>query len=81
MAKHLHRPIDTSRESVHHKDGDRSNNRLSNLELRKIYHPQGHTHKEKLISNAQYALDFFDELPVSMKREFQTRISSLKEAI
>jgi hypothetical protein len=40
MSKHLKRSLDKS-ERVHHKDGNRSNNRLSNLELWRTEHPYG----------------------------------------
>lgn len=41
MAEHLGRPIDTKTESVHHIDGDKSNNDISNLQLRTRYHGKG----------------------------------------
>jgi len=40
MSKHLGRPL-KEEERVHHKDGDRSNNDLSNLELWYVGHPYG----------------------------------------
>lgn len=40
MARHLGRPL-TRNESVHHIDGNRKNNKLSNLQLRKRYHGPG----------------------------------------
>lgn len=41
MAEHLGRPLRRG-EQVHHKDGDRSNNDISNLELRIGSHGSGH---------------------------------------
>jgi hypothetical protein len=40
MACHLGRPLG-AHESVHHKDGDRANNELSNLQLRRRHHGIG----------------------------------------
>lgn len=41
MEKHLGRYLDSSVESVHHIDGDKSNNDISNLQLRTRYHGKG----------------------------------------
>jgi hypothetical protein len=40
MSEHLGRPI-TKEESVHHIDGDKTNNDISNLQLRTRYHGKG----------------------------------------
>lgn len=48
MENHLGRLIDPKTEEVHHKDGDTSNNRVSNLEVRKkSSHKREHAKKEE----------------------------------
>lgn len=44
MAKHLGRILE-KKEHVHHIDGDRANNDISNLQLRTTYHGPGQTYK------------------------------------
>lgn len=41
MEKYLGRYLDPANESVHHIDGDKSNNDISNLQLRTRYHGKG----------------------------------------
>ncbi len=57
MSKYLGRPLDTRRESIHHKNGDRSDNRIENLELKEIYHGKGQSIQDKV----EYAIAILEK--------------------
>lgn len=58
MSKHLERPL-TKDESVHHKDGNRLNNEISNLELWSRYQPPG----QRVTDKVQFAIEMLLRYP------------------
>lgn len=69
MAQHVGRPL-TKNESVHHRDGDRLNNSIGNLELRKAYHGSGQSNDdlEKSAINHLVSLGFLIVRPEDAKQ-------------
>lgn len=54
MAQHIGRPIDTRKESIHHKNGNKTDNRIDNLELKALYHGKGHSPFESIVANLSH---------------------------
>jgi hypothetical protein len=56
MARHLARPL-TAEESVHHRNGDRLDNRITNLELWTRSHPYG----GRVVDKVRWAIEILDQ--------------------
>ena len=62
MSEHLGRPLE-GHEQVHHRDGDRQNNSIINLELWSTFQPSGQRIEDKLV----WAKAIIDLYPVEWK--------------
>lgn len=61
MEKHIGRPL-TKYETVHHKNGNRSDNRIENLELWSSHHPRGQRVTDKIEWAKQILVEYKDIL-------------------
>lgn len=67
MSEYLGRPLITQ-ESVHHKNGNRADNRLENLELWSKYQPAGQRVEDKVVWTKEI-LSLYDPLSLRIQQE------------
>jgi hypothetical protein len=72
MALSLGRPIDSSCESIHHKNGIRDDNRLENLELKHRYHGSGQGIDEKVEQSIAFLLSYKDHISAEQRELLYT---------
>ena len=73
MDKILGRPVDIKTESVHHKNGIRSDNRPENLELRVKYHGKGQSVEDRI----KYAVEILSKYEPSALSEYAITCNKL----
>lgn len=62
MAEHLGRPLEPD-EVVHHRNGNRRDNRIANLDLWSVYQPKGQRVTDKVAYALQLLRRYAPELP------------------
>lgn len=70
MEQHLRRPLFKG-ENVHHRDGNRLNNEITNLEIWNTQQPSGQRVEDKI----RWAIDMIDQYPQAAQEELNRRAS------
>ena len=78
MEQHLGRELEKN-EYVHHRNGDRTNNDLLNLELWDSNHPPGQRTHEKALFYAKYLSEKYDSIKELKPKEFEEIHELIKE--